>query len=336
MNWQTNISLKPYNTFGINVAAQNFAAFDSIASLENLLADINNNPLLILGGGSNMLFTKDITGYVLKNNLLGIEVIKEEEEFIYIKAMAGENWHLFVQHCIDKNFAGLENLSLIPGNVGASPMQNIGAYGVEIKDVFHSLSAYHIHNRAIVNFTKEDCEFGYRESVFKRKFKEQFIILSVVFKLNKNPVFKTSYGAIEQELGKRGIKELSIRAIADAVITIRNSKLPNTTIIGNAGSFFKNPSIPQKLFENIKSNLPTVPGFEQPNGTIKVPAAWLIEQCGFKGYREGDAGCHPLQPLVLVNYGNATGNEIFSLSSRIMEAVNQKFSIELEREVNII
>lgn len=336
MNWQKNISLKTHNTFGINVIAENFATFDSIDVLENLLSDVHDKPLLVLGGGSNMLFTKDVTGYVLKNNLCGIELIKEDEDSFYIQAMAGENWHLFVQHCIEQNYAGLENLSLIPGNVGASPMQNIGAYGVEIKDIFHSLSAYHIQDKKNIHFNKADCAFGYRESIFKRKYKEQFIILSVVFKLSKKPVFKTTYGAIEQQLDNMGVKDLSIRAVADAVIAIRKSKLPDPAVTGNAGSFFKNPTITKNLFEALKSTYPTIPGFDQPNGAIKIPAAWLIEQCGWKGFRDGDAGCHPLQPLVLVNYGHATGQEIFRLSTNIMLSVKDKFNVELEREVNII
>jgi UDP-N-acetylmuramate dehydrogenase len=337
-----NISLKKYNTFGIDVSAAYFATFTNIDELSELLqfakpAILNvKTQTLILGGGSNILFTKNFDGLVLKNELSGIEKIKEDDEHVYIKAGAGINWHTLVMHCIDNNWAGIENLSLIPGNVGASPMQNIGAYGVEIKDIFHSLEAYHITEKKIVSFDLKACEFGYRESVFKRKYKEQFIIISVTYKLNKTPQYNTSYGAIEQELDKMGVKELSIKAISQAVINIRSSKLPNPAEIGNAGSFFKNPEIEKSVFEKLKSRFPEIVGYWLENGNVKVAAGWLIEQCGWKGYRKGDAGCHSKQALVLVNYGNAKGSDIYSLSSSIMETVKEKFEIELEREVNII
>lgn len=348
MQIEKNISLKKYNTFGIDVAASSFAAFKNIEELSELLElnkpyTLNIKPsTLILGGGSNILFTKSFDGLVLKNEIAGIEKIKEDEEHVYIKAGAGVNWHSLVLHCISNNWAGIENLSLIPGNVGASPMQNIGAYGVEIKDVFHSLEAFYIDEKKIVNFNLKDCEFGYRESVFKRKFKNQFVIASVTYRLNKKPNFNTSYGAIEQELEKMGVKELSIQAISQAVINIRSSKLPNPAEIGNAGSFFKNPEIEKSHFDKLKNDFPAIVGYNLENGNVKLAAGWLIEQCGpqesvtWKGYRKGDAGCHAKQALVLVNYGNAKGEEIYSLSESILKSVKEKFGVTLEREVNII
>jgi UDP-N-acetylmuramate dehydrogenase len=283
-----------------------------------------------------MLLTKNIEGWVLKNEIAGIEKVNEDDEFIYVKAGGGENWHKFVLHCIEHERAGLENLSLIPGNVGASPMQNIGAYGVEIKDVFHELSAFHVKDHSLHTFTLAECGFGYRESVFKTKYKGQFVILDVTYRLRKKPVFNTSYGAIEEELTKMGVKELSIRAISDAVISIRSSKLPDPAQIGNAGSFFKNPSIPSPQYEALKQQFPSIIGYPNANGTVKLAAGWLIEQCGWKGYRKGDAGVHAKQALVLVNYGNATGAEIYQLSSEIMKSVEERFGVLLEREVNMI
>ncbi len=320
MQIKENISLKPYNTFGIDAKAKYFSAFSSTDELEDLLSGKKSktqNTKLILGGGSNILFTKDFKGLVLKNELKGIELIKEDENHYDIKAAAGENWHEFVMHCIKHNYAGVENLSLIPGNVGAAPMQNIGAYGVEIKEVFEQLEAYHIHDNRIITFSVNDCAFGYRESIFKRKYKNQFAILNVTFRLRKRPIFHTSYGQVKHELERMDVKELSIQAISQAVINIRTSKLPDPKVIGNAGSFFKNPE-------------------------ISSHAGWLIEQCGpndslsWKGYREGDAGCHAKQALVLVNYGNAKGEEIYALSEKIKDSVYKKFGVLLEREVNIV
>jgi UDP-N-acetylmuramate dehydrogenase len=339
---QTNISLKKYNTFGIDVAAKYLATFSTLDALSELLQfkepSTTNYQLstLLLGGGSNILFTKNFDGLVLKNEIKGIELIREDDKYIYVKAAAGENWHQFVLHCINNNWAGVENLSLIPGNVGASPMQNIGAYGVEIKDVFYSLEAFHLQEKKIIKFNIDDCAFGYRESVFKKKYKNQFVITSVVFRLNKQPRFNTSYGAIEQELEKMGVKELSIKAISDAVINIRSSKLPDPAQIGNAGSFFKNPEIEGVTFDILHSKFPAIVGYKLPNGNVKLAAGWLIEQCGWKGYREDDAGCHAKQALVLVNYGRATGSSIYALSEKIINSVKEKFSVILEREVNTI
>jgi UDP-N-acetylmuramate dehydrogenase len=336
-----NIPLRPYNTFGIDVLARSFGVFAGVDELEELLLE-NKSGLLVLGGGSNLLFTKNYDGLVLKNEIKGIEKIAEDDAHVYVRAGAGENWHQFVLHCIANGWAGVENLSLIPGNVGASPMQNIGAYGVEIKDVFHQLEAYHIHEKKTVNFSAADCAFGYRESVFKRQLKGQFIITSVTFKLYRQPVFNTSYGAIEQQLEKMGVTELSIKAISDAVIAIRSSKLPNPAEIGNAGSFFKNPTVNVQVFENLQERYPAMPGYTQADGSVKLAAGWLIEHCGpqegisWKGYRMGDAGCHAMQALVLVNYGRASGSDIYNLSEEILQSVNKKFGVLLEREVNIV
>ncbi len=337
MQIQQNISLKKYNTFGINVLAKYFSSFCTVDEMCELLSTTNHLPsTLILGGGSNILFTKNYNGLVLKNEIKGISKIAEDENNFFIKVAAGENWHQFVLHCINNNWAGVENLSLIPGNVGASPMQNIGAYGVEIKDVFHQLEAYNIAEKRMVLFNLTDCAFGYRESVFKTKFKNEFVITSVTFKLNKQPQFNISYGAIQQELEKMGVQQLTIKDVSNAVINIRSSKLPNPAEIGNAGSFFKNPEITIADFEQLKTTFNDIVGYKLTNGNVKLAAGWLIEQCGFKGYRDGDAGCHAKQALVLVNYGNATGNSIFELSEKIINSVKNKFGVTLEREVNII
>ncbi|MFY7964052.1 MAG: UDP-N-acetylmuramate dehydrogenase [Chitinophagaceae bacterium] len=338
MNLKQNIPLKPYNTFGINVLAKYFATFSNTNELAELVNYGTNNKMvsLIMGGGSNILFTQNFDGIVLKNDISGIELINEDENNYYVKAAAGVIWHQFILHCIKNNYAGAENLSLIPGTVGAAPLQNIGAYGVELKDIFFELEAMNIADYKIEKFGLNDCAFGYRESVFKRKLKGHYIITSVTFKLNKQPSFNTRYGAIEQELEKMGCKELSIKNISDAVINIRSSKLPNPKEIGNAGSFFKNPVVDETLYQQLIAKYPTMPVYPANNNQYKLAAGWLIEQCGWKGFRKNDAGCHAKQALVLVNYGNATGSEIYSLSSEIIESVYNKFKVHLEREVNII
>jgi UDP-N-acetylmuramate dehydrogenase len=340
MEIQENISLKKYNTFGIDAYAKYFSKFNSVEELETLLnlkkLSTINYPLSILGGGSNILLTKNYDGLILKNEIKGIEKIKEDEHHVYIKAGAGENWHQFVLYCINNNLAGVENLSLIPGSVGASPMQNIGAYGVEIKDVFYYLEAYHLKEKTLHTFSLNDCELGYRDSIFKRKYKGEFAVTNVVYRLNKQPDFNISYGAIKNELEKMNVRELSIRAISQAVINIRSSKLPDPLVIGNAGSFFKNPEISNAQFSMLNAQFNSIIGYPLPNGTVKLAAGWLIEQCGWKGYRVGDVGCYDKQALVLVNYGNAKGEEVFNLSEKILQSVKQKFNIELEREVNII
>ncbi|HEX2536028.1 MAG TPA: UDP-N-acetylmuramate dehydrogenase [Chitinophagaceae bacterium] len=339
MTLREHISLKNYNTFGIGATARYFAAFDSVETLQALLAEDkvrSAGRLLFLGGGSNILLTGDVDGAVLRNEILGISVTGEDEEYVYLRSGAGENWHRLVLHSLEQDYAGLENLSLIPGSVGASPMQNIGAYGVEIKDVFHELEAWHIGDRALRVFSAEECRFGYRESIFKGALKGQYVITAVTFRLRKQPVFHTEYGAIRQELESMGVTELSIQAISRAVINIRTSKLPDPAVIGNAGSFFKNPSVPAEQFEALKEMHPGIVGFPNPDGTVKLAAGWLIEQCGWKGVRRGDAGCHAKQALVLVNYGGATGKQIYDLSTEIMESVRVKFGVALEREVNLV
>jgi len=334
MKMLENISLKPYNTFHIETTARYFSILNDTDSLQEL--PLGNQPLMVLGGGSNMLLTKNFDGLVVKNEIMGIELVHEDPEFIYVSAGAGENWHGFVMHCISKGWGGLENLSLIPGSVGASPMQNIGAYGVELEDVFWSLEAWHIQEKRIHTFTKSDCAFGYRESVFKKSLKGKYIILKVTYRLHKKPVFHTSYGAITQELDRMGVTEYSVSAISEAVIRIRTSKLPDPAIIGNAGSFFKNPVVSNETYEQLKASFPTIVAFPQLDKSVKLAAGWLIEQCGWKGYRSGDAGCHASQALVLVNYGNATGKQIYDLSEKILQSVISRFGISLEREVNII
>ncbi len=336
MQIQENISLRPYNTFGIDAKARYFATFKDSDELEELLAPGSELPTFILGGGSNILFTNDHNGLVIKNEISGINELNEDLEYVYVKAGAGENWHRFVLHCIGRNWAGVENLSLIPGNVGASPMQNIGAYGVELENVFYSLEAFHLKEKKIFSFTRNDCEFGYRNSIFKGRYKDQFVITSVTFRLRKKPIFHTSYGAINEELEKMRVKELSIQAISQAVINIRSSKLPDPKETGNAGSFFKNPSVIKEKFDELKQKFPGIVGYNNVDGTIKLAAGWLIEQAGWKGFRKGDAGCHTKQALVLVNYGNATGKEIYDLSEEILNGVKDKFGVILEREVNII
>jgi UDP-N-acetylmuramate dehydrogenase len=338
MQIRENISLRPYNTFGIDARARYFTQFQSLQELEEILASPQYHPktALVLGGGSNILLTKDVDGLVLKNEIGGIDVVEEDDAHFYVKAGSGVNWHQLVMHCVENGFAGMENLSLIPGNVGASPMQNIGAYGVEIKDIFHQLEAYHLNEKTRQTFSLADCEFGYRESVFKRKYKGQFIITSVTYRLYKEPVFHTSYGAIRQELERMGVKELSIQAISDAVVAIRSSKLPDPKQVGNAGSFFKNPAVKKEHLATIQQSYPDVPAFPLDEQHVKVPAGWLIEQCGWKGFRKGDAGCYPKQALVLVNYGHATGEQIYALSEDILKSVKNKFGVHLEREVNII
>lgn len=336
MQIHENFPLKPYNTFGIDAKARFFNAFSSADELEENVMIYSEYPIFILGGGSNILFTRDYDGCVLKNEVKGIEIQHEDVEHVYVKVGAGENWHHLVLHCIEYHWAGVENLSLIPGNVGAAPIQNIGAYGVELDDVFWNLEAFHIKERTIHTFTRADCEFGYRDSIFKNRYKDEFAILSVTFQLRKKPIFHTSYGAITEELEKMGVKEPGIKAVSQAVINIRNSKLPDPKTIPNAGSFFKNPEVPVAKYEELKMKFPEIVAYPLAKGTVKIAAAWMIEQCGWKGYRKGDAGCHEKQALVLVNFGNAKGDEIYDLSEQILLSVNEKFGVILEREVNII
>lgn len=337
MNVFKNISLKNYNTFDVDVYAKYFAAFHSVNELVDLLDAFPHEQILVIGGGSNILLTQNFEGIVLKNEIKGIENIKEDENHFYVKANSGEIWHDFILYCIKNNFAGVENLSLIPGCVGASPMQNIGAYGVEIKDVFVELQAMHIKEKSIRQFSHIDCAFGYRDSVFKNKLKGQYIILNVTYRLNKKAEINTTYGAINQELERMQIKNPTIKDVSDAVINIRRSKLPDPKVIGNAGSFFKNPVIAVGDFKKIQIQHPEIPFYHTGNeDCIKVPAGWLIEKAGWKGFREKDYGVHNRQALVLVNYGNAKGQEIFDLSQKIIDDIELKYGIHLEREVNII
>jgi UDP-N-acetylmuramate dehydrogenase len=340
MQIQENISLRTYNTFAIDAIARYFATFSSDDELSELLFHFSRPgsyrvPTFILGGGSNILFTKNYDGFVLKNEIKGIELLHEDSEYVYVKVGAGENWHRFVQYCIERNWGGIENLSLIPGNAGAAPIQNIGAYGVELDDVFWDLEAFHLREKKVCIFTRSDCEFGYRDSVFKREYKNEFAILSVTLQLKKKPVFHTSYEAITQELEKMGVRELNIKAISQAVINIRTSKLPDPADIPNAGSFFKNPVVSSEQYSVLLAQNPMMPSYPQVDGKVKLAAGWLIEQCGWKGFRRGDAGCHARQALVLVNYGQAKGKEIYDLSEEIFQSVKLRFGIELEREVNI-
>lgn len=329
-------SLRSLNTFGLNASAEFFAQAYTTDEIREVLSWKKNKNLFVLGGGSNILLMSKVPGITLQNSLRGIEIIQEDSDGWLVKANAGENWHQFVMFCIKQGFAGLENLSLIPGNVGASPMQNIGAYGVELKDVFHSLEAINIHTLETRVFDAAECDFGYRTSVFKTTEKGNYIITSVTFRLLKKPIFHTSYGAIEQELEAMGVKELSIRAVSDAVIRIRKSKLPDPVQLGNAGSFFKNPVIAADQFTQLKANYPHIPGYAQDDGSVKVPAGWLIEQAGWKGKRMGNCGVHVHQALVLVNYGGATGKEIWNLSESIIQDIASKYNILLEREVNVV
>ena len=333
---QKNVSLKPYNSFGIDVSASHFVELTHEWELEELTADETvPTTKLVLGGGSNILFTKNVAALVIKNNMMGIEVTEENEEHVWLQAKAGVVWHELVLFAIDHNLGGIENLALIPGYVGASPMQNIGAYGVEVKDVIDEVACWHWEEKRMMVLRNEDCQFGYRDSIFKQALKDKVLITSVVFKLNKLQKVNTSYGAIQQQLATMGVSnEPTIKTVANAVIAIRESKLPDPNKIGNAGSFFKNPTISLELFIAIQLHQPNIPAYPANEG-VKVPAGWLIEQCGWKGYRDGDAGVHALQALVLVNYGNATGIEILHLSEKIIESVKEKFGIELEREVNI-
>ncbi len=337
MRIQQNISLKPYNTFGMKVDAKYFTAVDSVDSLLEVLStpEAKNNPVSVIGGGSNILLTKNVDGLIIRNEIEGILDTIDIGDYYLVKVGAGMNWHQFVIYCIHQGMAGVENLALIPGSVGASPIQNIGAYGVELKDIFHSLEAVHLRDLQQIQLTHKDCAFGYRDSIFKRAYKNQFVITSVTFKLSKKASYNISYGAIKQELDAMGVKELSLVSIAQAVMNIRNSKLPNPDMIGNAGSFFKNPEISEAEYQTLKKSFPEMSGYSVGNGFIKLAAGWLIEQCGWKGYRKGDAGCYDKQALVLVNHGLAQGSEIYNLSEDIVRTVHDKFGIMLEREVNV-
>jgi UDP-N-acetylmuramate dehydrogenase len=332
-----DFSLKNYNTFGIEAKAEQFVAVHSVSELKSILEQNKNKKKFVLGGGSNMLLTKNIEALVIHIDLKGKKILKEDADHVWVESQAGENWHQFVLWAIDQNFGGLENMSLIPGNVGTTPVQNIGAYGTEIKDTFVSCEAVNIENQEIRTFTKEECNFGYRESIFKNEVKDQYIIVSVVFKLTKqNHKINTSYGDITAELAKNNSTTPGLKEVSNAVIAIRKSKLPDPAELGNSGSFFKNPILLKSDFEPIHQKFPEMRFFDISETEVKVPAGWLIEQAGLKGKRFGDAGIHKNQALVLVNYGNATGQEILDVSKTVQDTVFNKFGIHIEAEVNII
>jgi UDP-N-acetylmuramate dehydrogenase len=342
MNIQQNISLKTYNTFGIAVVAKRFIAVDSVYQLQQILKV--EKDIFLISGGSNMLLTKNIEKLVVHINIQGIAIDREDENNIYLTVNAGENWHEFVLWCVSNNYGGIENLSLIPGNVGTCPIQNIGAYGVEVKDTITKVEALAIDTQKLVTFSNAACNFGYRNSVFKNDLKGKYIITAVGFKLTKQQHhLNTSYGTIETELTSKKITKPTLKDISNAVIAIRKSKLPDPKEIGNSGSFFKNPVITKEQFlalQKIHHNIPSYPvissSVEKSQTQVKVPAGWLIEKAGFKGKRFGDCGVHEKQALVLVNYGNATGKEIHLLAQKIQQKILAEFKINLEIEVNII
>lgn len=332
-----NVSLKPYNTFGIDLPAREFLEIDSIATLKKVLELENHPELFVLSGGSNLLLTAPLKALVLYINIQGKEILQDQGETAIIRAMAGENWHELVMWSLAMGLGGLENLALIPGKCGTAPIQNIGAYGVELKDVFHACEALETKTGELCRFTAADCNFGYRDSFFKQEGKGRYIITAVELKLNRtNHALSTSYGAIQGELSQKGITAPTPLDVAEAVIAIRQSKLPDPKVLGNSGSFFKNPVVRTAHYQELKSRFPEIPGYPQNADWIKVPAGWLIEKCGFKGYRKGDAGVHEKQALVLVNYGKASGIELLDLALSIQEKIRGTFNIELIAEVNII
>ncbi len=331
MDLQQNISLKAYNTFGIDVPAEYFIKLKDIETLVEITSLPHQKH--ILGGGSNILLTQPVRGLVIHNELKGIAIIRENDEHVWLQVASGEIWHELVLFAVNKGLGGIENLASIPGTAGASPMQNIGAYGVEAKETIESVTFWSWADRSFSTYANEECAFGYRDSIFKQELKDKVFITSVVYKLNKHPQFNTSYGAIAQELERMGVKELSPAAIMNSVINIRISKLPDPKQIGNAGSFFKNPTIAKVHFDILSCKYPGIPSYPVNEKMVKVPAGWLIEQCGWKGYKTGETGVHAKQALVLVNYGNAKGSDIWKLSDEILASVKERFDIELEREV---
>jgi UDP-N-acetylmuramate dehydrogenase len=333
----TTTSLKKYNTFGFDINAENFACFADIEACKALLHSATEMqlPVRILGGGSNILLTQPVSGVLLKNEMKGMRLLQPIGDKQLVACAAGESWHHFVLWTLQQGLQGLENLSLIPGTVGAAPIQNIGAYGVEIKDYFHSLTALNIESHEVQDFTIGDCAFGYRESIFKHKLAGQYIISEVRFLLNTLPQYNTSYGAIQEVIAKHGVEHVTATAISNAVIAIRKSKLPDPEEIGNAGSFFKNPEIATEMYNSLIRDCPAMPCYKLNDSCVKVPAGWLIEQCGWKGYIQDGVGVHKLQALVLVNYGTGKGDDVYKLSTEIIASVQKKFDISLEREVNI-
>ncbi|MCU0317827.1 MAG: UDP-N-acetylmuramate dehydrogenase [Amoebophilaceae bacterium] len=338
MSIQENVSLKHLNTLGIDAQARYYAHIDHAQHLRDLLQHkkLQSLPRLILGGGSNVLFLNDFKGTVMHMTVGGIATIREDPAHVWVKAGAGVNWHTLVRYCVEKGYSGIENLSLIPGTVGAAPIQNIGAYGVTLSDTFESLEAMEVDSGSVRTFTTQDCAFGYRDSVFKNACKEPYVILNVTLKLQKQPTFRTTYGELQETLEAMGIQKLSIKAISDAVIHIRQNKLPDPAILGNAGSFFKNPVILQEQFKKLRDTYPNIPGYIQSENQVKIPSAWLIEQCGWKGKRRGDVGVHTQHALILVNYANGTGQEIYQLAQDIQQSVKDTFNIEIVPEVQLV
>jgi len=336
MDFQQNVSLKPFNSFGIDVPAEFYTELQNEAQLEEFSIQ-KNLPAQkrILGGGSNILLTKPVEGLVIRNCLKGITIAEENEEHVWLEVKAGEVWHDLVMHAIHHNLGGLENLSLIPGCVGASPMQNIGAYGVEVKETIEKVVAWHWADKQFIVLHNSDCKFGYRDSIFKNELRDEVLITTVTFRLHKIHCLNTSYGAIREQLELMGVSEPGIKSVSEAVIAIRCSKLPDPARIGNAGSFFKNPTISLEHFTRLASHYPNLPSYPIGEEQMKIPAGWLIEQAGWKGYKEGAAGVHEKQALVLVNYGQAKGSDIWNLSEKILQSVKEKFGIALEREVNV-
>jgi len=333
-----NISLKPYNTFGIEVKTKVFAEMQTLSDIQIFCntSEYKGKPKLVLGGGSNILFTKDYDGIIIKINTKGILKTKETNEHVFLNVQSGETWDDFVNFCLQNNYCGVENLILIPGNVGTCPIQNIGAYGVEVKDIIESVEVLDINTLQMYELSNNECHFDYRDSIFKHKLYGKVIILSVTFRLNKTHILNFEYNAVKEELQASGISKPNIHNVAQAIKNIRQQKLPDPKEIGSAGSFYKNPSVTENELKNIKSIFPNIPYYVQPDNLYKIPAAWLIEQCGWKGYNKGDAGVHKNQALILVNYGNATGKDILNLAIKIQESVLKKFGLKLETEVNII
>lgn len=335
---EENFSLKDHHTFHLDVSANYKASITKPAELEEVyaMAKFRSSKKLILGGGSNVLFTRNFLGLVIKIEIPGIEIVEESEDSVLVSFGAGENWHQCVLWSVEQGFGGMENLSLIPGTMGAAPMQNIGAYGVEQKEFFHSLEAYELKTGKLVRFYNEDCRFGYRYSIFKGPYKGQYVITRVFLKLSKKPKFNLNYGDIKRTLEEMGVEQVTLKDVSQAVINIRQSKLPDPMVIGNAGSFFKNPVVEKPYYESLKAAFEDIPGYEVDKRFTKLPAAWLIDQCGWKGTRKGNVGVHDRQALVLVNHGGGRGKDILNLSREIQKTVFQKFGVELEPEVNVV
>jgi len=331
-----NFSLRTFNTFGLSVNAKVFSVVKNIDDLKTLLehSRYHSTPILILGGGSNILFTKDFDGIVIYPDIPGIEITDQDEDYVWVKAYAGENWDGFVSYCVSKNWGGIENLSFIPGKIGACPIQNIGAYGVEVKDSIYNVEALEIATGNIHYFNSSQCEFGYRDSIFKSKVKNLYVIVSVTFKLFKKPVLQTSYHDVAEAIS--GSDYVNVQTIRDAIIKIRKRKLPDPELIGNAGSFFKNPVISASLFESLLKKYPNISYYPAENGMYKVPAASLIEKCGWKGHRDGSVGTFNTQPLVIINYGEAKGIDIYNYALKIQQSVLDCFGVKIEMEVNIL